>query len=46
MDKLVQICAPGLLPIIVEVVQTEEDLGVPTTRGEGGFGSTSEIIFH
>lgn len=46
MDKLVQICAPGLLPIIVEIVQTEEDLGVPTARGEGGFGSTSEIIFH
>ena len=45
MDKLVQICAPGLLPIIVEVVQTEEDLGVPTSRGEGGFGSTTESSF-
>uniref|UniRef100_A0A6C0B8A8 dUTP diphosphatase n=1 Tax=viral metagenome TaxID=1070528 RepID=A0A6C0B8A8_9ZZZZ len=44
MDKLVQICAPGLLPIIVEIVHKEEDLGVPTARGEGGFGSTSEEI--
>ena len=43
MDKLVQICAPGLLPIIVEIVNKEEDLGVPTARGEGGFGSTTEI---
>ena len=46
LDKLVQICAPGLLPIIVEIVQKEEDLGVPTARGEGGFGSTSEIPLH
>lgn len=36
-DKLVQICAPGLVPIYVEVV---EDLGVETDRGAGGFGST------
>ena len=43
MDKLVQICGPGLVPIIVEIVQKESDLGVPTARGEGGFGSTSEI---
>jgi dUTP pyrophosphatase len=41
MDKLVQICAPGLLPIIVEIVNKEEDLGVPTSRGDGGFGSTN-----
>lgn len=46
MDKLVQICAPGLLPIIVEIVQTEEDLGVPTMRGDGGFGSTTQVIYH
>jgi dUTP pyrophosphatase len=45
MDKLVQICAPGLLPIIVEIVQKEEELGVPTARGEGGFGSTTVEMY-
>ena len=38
-DKLVQISAPGLVPIIVELVDTPEQLG-ETSRGEGGFGST------
>ena len=38
-DKLTQICAPGLVPIIVELVDTLEQLG-ETARGEGGFGST------
>ena len=46
MDKLVQICGPGLLPIIVEIVNKEDELGVPTLRGEGGFGSTTEIPMH
>jgi dUTP pyrophosphatase len=46
MDKLVQICAPGLVPIIVEIVHKEDELGVPTLRGEGGFGSTTEIPMH
>ena len=36
-DRYVQICAPGLVPILVEVVDT---LDVKTTRGAGGFGST------
>jgi dUTP pyrophosphatase len=36
-DKLLQICAPGLLPIVVEIV---DDLGEQTQRGAGGFGST------
>jgi dUTPase len=36
---LVQICAPGLVPIIVELVDSLEELG-ETARGEGGFGST------
>jgi len=36
-DKVVQICAPGLVPIYVEVV---ENLGEETLRGAGGFGST------
>jgi dUTP pyrophosphatase len=38
-DKLVQICAPGLVPIIVELVDSLAELG-ETSRGEGGFGST------
>jgi len=37
--RLVQICAPGLLPILVKMVDTKEELG-NTLRGEGGFGST------
>lgn len=40
-DKYLQICAPGLVPIFVELVGCKEDLGEQTERGEGGFGSTS-----
>lgn len=36
-DRLVQVCAPGLVPILVKVV---DDLGDVTARGSGGFGST------
>lgn len=39
-DKLFQICAPGLVPVVVNVVNSEEELGAKTERGEGGFGST------
>jgi dUTPase len=39
-DRLLQICAPGLVPIYVEVVDFVEDLGNDTERGSGGFGST------
>jgi dUTP pyrophosphatase len=39
-DKLVQICAPGLVPIYVRVVFDISELGDETVRGEGGFGST------
>ena len=39
-DRLLQICAPGLVPIIVEVVNSLEELGEQTKRGDGGFGST------
>ena len=39
-DRYVQICAPGLVPILVEVVDTLERLGEETARGSGGFGST------
>ena len=43
-DCLVQICAPDLVPIYVEIVDTLEDLGMDTERGEGGFGSTSYSV--
>jgi dUTP pyrophosphatase len=39
-DRYTQICAPGLVPIIVEIVDRPEDLGMETERGSGGFGST------
>jgi dUTPase len=39
-DRYVQICAPGLVPILVQVVNTFEELGGETARGGGGFGST------
>jgi dUTP pyrophosphatase len=41
-DRLVQVCAPGLIPIYVEIVDTFEDLGTNTLRGTGGFGSTGK----
>jgi len=39
-ERYLQICAPGLVPIIVEIVNSKQDLGEETERGEGGFGST------
>jgi dUTP pyrophosphatase len=39
-DRIAQICAPSLMPIYVELVNTMEDLGEETIRGGGGFGST------
>ena len=39
-DRYVQICAPGLVPILVEIVNSFEELGEETERGSGGFGST------
>ena len=39
-DRLMQICAPNLMPIYVSIVT---DLGEKTSRGEGGFGSTNGI---
>jgi len=39
-DRHLQICAPNLIPIIVQLVHSIEDLGEKTVRGEGGFGST------
>ena len=39
-ERYIQICAPSLIPIIVEIVDNIEALGEKTERGEGGFGST------
>jgi dUTP pyrophosphatase len=41
-SRYVQICAPGLTPIIVKVVKSLKDLGEATERGTGGFGSTGK----
>ena len=38
--RLLQICAPNLMPIFVRVIDTFAELGPETSRGEGGFGST------
>jgi len=39
-DRLVQLCAPTLCPIVLDIVDSENQLGQTTLRGEGGFGST------
>ena len=39
-SRQLQICAPGLIPIIPIVVDYKEELGEITQRGSGGFGST------
>jgi len=41
-SRLLQICAPNLGPIIVEIVDNLEDLSEQTTRGSGSFGSTGK----
>jgi dUTP pyrophosphatase len=41
-DRHLQICAPCLIPIIVELVKSREELGEETVRGSGGFGSTGK----
>lgn len=41
-NRYVQLCAPGLVPIIAEVVDTFEELGETTARGDGGFGSSGK----
>jgi len=38
-ERLVQICAPGLVPIIPVLV---DEMDTNTSRGEGGFGSTGK----
>jgi dUTP pyrophosphatase len=39
-NRYLQVCAPGLVPIVVELVSSLEELGEETARGNGGFGST------
>ena len=39
-DRHLQICSPNLIPIIVKMVNSREELGEKTARGDGGFGST------
>lgn len=39
-DRYFQVCAPDLSPFLVHIVETESELGAPTARGTGGFGST------
>jgi dUTPase len=39
-DRYLQICAPGLIPIVIEIVDSREELGGETARAGGGFGST------
>jgi len=39
-DRYFQLCAPDLSAFLVHIVDTEAELGAPTTRGAGGFGST------
>ena len=39
-DRHLQVCAPSLMPIIVQLVHSREELGEKTARGDGGFGST------
>ena len=39
--RLLQICAPSLMPIYVNIIDYIADLGPETSRGEGGFGSTN-----
>ena len=41
-SRILQICAPGLVPIYVNIVENIEELGPSTSRGEGGFGSTGK----
>jgi dUTPase len=38
--RLLQVCAPDLMPIFVRVIDNILELGPDTSRGEGGFGST------
>ena len=41
-SRLLQICAPSLIPIYVKIVDNISELGPNTSRGEGGIGSTGK----
>jgi dUTP pyrophosphatase len=41
-SRMLQVCAPQLAPIYVTIVDSVEELGPDTSRGEGGFGSTGK----
>ncbi|MDA9072591.1 hypothetical protein N9K75_01805 [bacterium] len=41
-DRVVQLCAPNLVPIFVNLVKNVELLGPSTARGSGCFGSTGK----
>ena len=41
-SRLLQLCAPNLCPIKVEIVDCLEELSEETIRGSGGFGSTGK----
>jgi len=41
-SRLLQLCAPNLSPIIVEIVDSLDELSEETERGTGGFGSTGK----
>ena len=41
-SRMLQICAPNLVPIYVRIVDNIDELGPNTSRGEGGFGSTGK----
>lgn len=41
-SRLLQICGPSLMPIYVNIVNSLEELGPVTRRGEGGIGSTGK----
>jgi dUTP pyrophosphatase len=41
-DRYIQICAPSLMPIVIEVVSSVAELGNDTSRGAGAFGSTGK----
>jgi dUTP pyrophosphatase len=40
--RLLQICGPNLMPIYVKIVNSVEELGPSTSRGDGAFGSTGK----
>jgi len=39
-QRILQVCAPNLIPIIVEIVNDVNELYINTIRGESGFGSS------